>query len=1137
MTALPDAQDRLLAETVFDRNIVVIAGAGTGKTTLLVNRLIHGLLREPNAFAITEMVALTFTNKAANEMKIRLHERLQALLQSIMNLRGGMPNSQIQEFCDRYHLSLDHLRMKIQQALRDLDQAHIRTLHSFAAHILRLFPLESGVDPHFQEDDGSQFNEIFQSSWSDWLEEELGPSGKQKALWTSLLQVLSLEDIREFALGLCDDSISSSEFHQQISSSQPTNVFLEWVKAKHQQVRVLLEAYSTSNKPRKVEKMLRVAATVLEGVAQHGEKGDLSLSAEEISLLERSPGKPPQGWQEEDFQQASRLLLTVSRLLRVKNHFLMKVTQLLRPIVERVQRDYSQQGWIRFEGLVVRVRNVLRDNPSVRRELKRNFRAFLVDEFQDTDPLQYEIVLYLSEVLGQETGEWRDISLVPGKLFIVGDPKQSIYAFRRADIEAFDQVLKKLVQDGACICRLTTNFRSTPGILNVVNDVFARLFVPVPNVQPPNIPLDAGRSSMEESESGSVELCVVTHEDRKSEWDSEKATRVEAQWLARWIQGQLSHGQSGIMEDGVKRDLRPGHIAILFRNFTNAHVYFEALHREGVAYVTDDARHFYRRQEVIDFVNLLRVLDDPHDSIAVIGILRSSLGGVPDQDIMELVKLGLWKNPDDLEWSKWTSATKAPVRALFAKLRKLAQHARHLPIPELLDQVFMELPLVELAAASSHGEQAVVNLWKLRDRMNEQAALPSMSFSTCVDRFVHSVSTEVREPESPLFEETLDAVRVLTIHKAKGLEFPIVILPGLHQKNKGPVWETGVSYDWMTGVYGCRLSTVSNGEQVLLDEKQRVREEAEQRRILYVGMTRARDRLVLSGGLLDRKSRDNFWGLLGPLSDEKLGDPQYSIVRLGEREIPQVVVTPDLIDKNRVSVPGNSQAEKENVNAKSPDWSDRTKVWQCASQMPGFSVPSAIHGIKTVRRGFHPSTSGKMEQKHLGTWVHRFLEQWNFKNDAMQLQGALRDFLRHHDLPEHLGRDVLLEEMLEVLHPFLRSPGYHELSEARIIGREVPFLMNWPIESGFTSLPRSGVMEGVVDVVYECRGEYWVGDYKTDRITFEAERKEAERYREQAKVYIVAMKQSLGLDVQGCKLFFLRSGMVVPIEIHQKDIV
>jgi len=1137
MTNLPplsDADARQTGETTFDRNVVVLAGAGTGKTTLLVNRLLHALLREPHPFRLTEMLALTFTNKAANEMKGRLHEGLLELLAACQSTaeKSESGNARLQAFQSRYHLSTEHIKEKVTLALKDLEKAQIATLHSFAAHVLRLYPLESGVDPHFQEDDGTQFLEIFAESWSVWLDEALSEQRLHHRQWREILDIVDLKGIREFALALCDDQVALQDLYGQLNAERQSPALETWLQVNRRKIARLLQEYAQP-KPRKIERLLEAAEHLFALVAEEGWSGSANLADEEKTLLASPIGQAPKGWTSDDFHEARRMVQGAHRLLNVDEGFLARVVDLLAPFVQQVRRTYADKGWIRFDGLLVRVRDVLRDYPRVREQLKADFQAIMVDELQDTDPLQYEILLYMGEHRGEHCQQWEQIRLVPGKLFIVGDPKQSIYAFRRADIQAFDQVVRKLTQDGGIVCTLATNFRSDGAVLDVVNAVFDRLFIQEDNVQPSNVPLMVGRQGEKTLSLPGVELCVVAHAGEE-EWDAERATRMEAEWLAAWIQEQLQSGEQWVLEHGRRMPLRPGHVAVLFRKFTNAHVYLEAMHRRGVPYLTDGERHFYRRQEVIDLVNVLRVLADPADAMAIVGILRSSLGGVPDQDIMALARLG----PLDIRradtWQEWDSSRKPVVHVLFEELTALHRQANRISVPELLDHVFARLPLVELAAASSHGEQAVMNIWKLRDLMTAQAAIPHLSFAGWVDRLVDCLMTHPPEPEAALAEETLDAVRVLSIHKAKGLEFPVVVLPGLHQKSAGLDRGAEVTVDWMSGVYGCTFPPTWNAGQVLLWEKTQIREKAEQRRVLYVGMTRARDRLILSGGLLAKPIGESFFGFLQQVADGEVGNPEHDLVYVGGAAIRQTVVTAGRVPSQKIkgsdSEPVVSWVTSEEDLSLALD-RERERAWQQASQRVGFLTPSSRHSPPTIRPPHIRRVGSKPASQRVGTLVHRLLEQWDFRLESDNFLKPLREWCRR-DFPEDLDEDnqqAILLDLEQFMETFLRSPAYHELQQATILGREVPFIVPWATEESGNVVAPSCVMEGVMDVVYEVAGDVWVGDYKTDRVTASTVVGYAEAYREQAQVYALAASRSLGLNVKGCKLFFLRISEAVTI--------
>ncbi|WP_447962513.1 UvrD-helicase domain-containing protein [Nitrospira sp. Ecomares 2.1] len=1128
-----DADARLTAETTFDRNVVVLAGAGTGKTTLLVNRLIHALLREPHPLRLTDMLALTFTNKAANEMKARLRDRLHGLLADCEAEAGseGVGGTGLEEFKQRYHVSTGHVRGKIQVALSDLEKSQIATLHSFAAHILRLYPLEARVDPHFQEDDGTQFLQIFQDVWDAWLEQELGAKGSAHAQWRDLLNHMGLKEIRSFAFSLCQDQISIPELERQMDAEGSPAAFRMWLETKQHQVRSLLTQYDRA-KPRKIGKLLSLAERVLDWVGQGRSPTDFPLSDAEKVLLGSPIGKAPGEWNASDFQDARRAIQGAQQMLQVNEALLSRVIHLLGPFAARVRQGFSDKGWIRFDGLLIRVRDLLRDHPMVREQLKGTYAAIMVDEFQDTDPVQYEILLYLGERPHACGQFWRDIQLMPGKLFIVGDPKQSIYAFRRADIEAFDQVVKKVTDDGGIVCTLLTNFRSDGSILEAVNAVFDRLFIPQANVQPPNVPLAVGR--MREASSGSigVEICVMANPQEEDEWDADRATRVEAEWLAGWIEEQLVPGRQWIMEKGVRTSLRPGHIAVLLRKFTNAQVYLEALQRHNIPCITDGERHFYKRQEVIDVVNVLRVLDDPTDALALVGILRSSLGGLTDQEIMDVMKLGPLDVRQAHKMNEWGNSKQSVIQGLFQRLAWLHIQANRLPIPELLDHLFLQLPLVELAAASSHGEQAVVNVWKLRDLMSEQAALPHVSFSVWVERLVEALMTHPPEPEAPLAEETLDAVRVLTIHKAKGLEFPVVILPGLHQRATGPDRGAHISYDWISGLYGCTLPPVWNRGQIPLWEKQRIREAAEQRRVLYVGMTRARERLILSGGILAKRGGESLLGLIQEIAEGEFGDTELRVARVGEVSIPHTVVTPAVLQYLKPSQAHSDAESSSEVVLSTAQWDAREMRWQQANHAEAYVNPSMLHQARSLQDQGERGEISRGTSQRFGTLMHQLLQRWDFQIEPRMIRTALVAFCERQ-LSGELGKDKdeVIRELETLFDQLVASPVYLELQQSNILGREIPFAVPWPVGQQEPSLPRTCVMEGVMDVIYEINGDVWVGDYKTDHVSSRTVAQRAETYREQAYAYARAASQCLGPVVKGCKLFFIRLGEVVTVDL------
>jgi ATP-dependent helicase/nuclease subunit A len=1151
---VPDASQRRLAETTFDRNVVVVAGAGTGKTTLLVNRLVHLLMREPHPVEITKLVALTFTNKAATEMKLRLRDRLSALLRAETPESSGRGDPGAVTTADlraRHGLSNAQIATRAQAALRDLDKAQIGTLHSFAAHLLRLYPLESGVDPNFRtDDDESRFQEHFAAQWDLWLDRELALHGPQEGRWRRLLAARGLDSLREMAYALRSELIPLDDVQRQVESSAPAPALRDWFAAKRDRADALL-ASRTQARRLKADTMLEAARDVFALVLEHGVDGLAKLSPAQRQELDREVGKKTAGWSEADFAEAKSLIGTAQQACAVDGALAADLLALLCPFVREVRATFLAQGWVSFDGLLARARALLRGQPGIRERLKHEYQAVLVDEFQDTDPVQYEIILYLAERAGRTGTDWRTIELEPGKLFIVGDPKQSIYAFRRADIEAFERVVEKVAASGGITYALSTNFRSDERVLEVVNPLFDRLLIRQDHIQPANVPLIVRPDRRSRIGQPGVEVRVVKAGDDE-EATSPAATRHEAEQLARWLKDELLAHETLADASGRKDRLKPGHIALLFRKLTQAQEYLDALRRHEIAYITDGEKHFYRRQEVIDLVNVLRVVENPHDAIALAGVLRSPLGGATDRELVELRERGALDYRQAARLSGWKSPCVEAVRLLYARLADLRRNLPAVPLPEAVDRLFDGLPILELAAASLHGEQAVANLMKVRQMAVELAERPHLTFTAFVELMIARLDEQPEEAESALAEESPDAVRVLTIHKAKGLEFPVVVLPGFHHGTSRSRDLPPVSHDWATGVFGINWGDRCNLGAVLVNEKVRLREEAERRRLFYVGMTRAKERLILSGGWPGPASRSKgtFLDLLKEAATGGIGEAEVSTLHVGPVPLGQTVVTAgERAPKRRRAAPARLRTSKE-WTAVAERWAARDRAWEAARAAPIRVTPTSLmktgdqSGSRLPARAAEDADRSRL----VGTLAHRVLQHWDFALPPERLRERIASVCRT-DIPPERDEDraAIEADLRALLDAFAGSEPYRMLRRAEIIGREVPFAMSWegegqeargkrpktkdtPLASG--PLPRACtpcVMEGVIDVLYRLDGHIHLADYKTDRVQDSDVASRAAFYEGQARMYREAVARCLGVDQVGVQVIFLRNGRAVSV--------
>lgn len=1090
---ISDRAARESAETTFDRNVVVVAGAGTGKTTLLVNRLVYLLMKEPAPVPITQVVALTFTNKAATEMKVRLRERLAVLTHPQADPTrssdgGAVSCSDLQA---RYRLSAGEIAARARAALNDIEKAQIGTLHSFAAHVLRLHPLESGVDPDFKEDDGLRFEEQFTAAWDCWLDQELSRAGQRHHLWRSVLSSATLEAVKALARSLCNELVDLGTLQQQLARPAVTPAISSWIRLMEDRTNQLMNAYDRP-KRRKVEHMLAATGSVMRLVAEKGLPGRQDLTSSEREWLDKDLGNAVSEWEKSDFKEAAALIRTAQQLLSVDHAFLNELLTLLLPLVRNIRETFSRQGWLSFDGLLARARTLLFEHPSVRERIKRDYRAVLVDEFQDTDPVQYEIILAVSERQGSRADVWHDMLLEPGKLFIVGDPKQSIYAFRRADIEAFDRVMEKITAGGGMAQTLTTNFRSDAAVLEPVNEIFDRLFERRPLVQPANVRLEAHPQRRAASIEPGVRLSVTTPDGEEETFDAAGATRGESEVLARWLTDEVLSRPS----------MKPGHVALLFRKLTQADAYLDALRRHDIPYVIEGEKHFYRRQEVLDLVNLMRVLEHPHDEVALTGLLRSPLGGLTDRELYELKQAGHFNYLRAARLEGWLHARAAAVRRLYEHLAWLHRMIPVLPLTEAIELMFDRLPILDLAAASLHGEQAVANLMKVKQMAASLADRPHMTLSGFVELMIARLEEQPDESESPLAEESLEAVHVLTIHKAKGLEFPIVVLPGLHQGSGRERGVSHVSYDWSSGTYGLSLDRHWSLGSLMVHHKLRLREEAERRRVLYVGMTRAKDLLLLSGGSTTRSVGETVFDLLRNIGTGEIGTASTEALKVGGSAIPhRVIRAPERKRPSRRMDGADSTALIDHEKV-AELWKIRTARWAEIRQTPHHVTPttlgqSAASVIRETTQVRQDAEIGRLA----GVVAHRLLERWDFSQDPSglytQVASALQAVLGPDD-QSHAG--TVAESVNDLLATFSRSEAYARLRSSRILGREVPFIMPWGDRQ---------VMEGVIDIIYQFDGGLWIADYKTDAVLADEAVLHAERYRVQSQVYKAAVKQSL----------------------------
>jgi len=1080
----PDQTDRLLAATEFDHNIVVEAGAGTGKTSLLVERILTAV--GSGRVKIGEIGAITFTEKAAGEMRQRLATGLERLLEAARGKVTTDPGEEADRALDHllgsFSVPVDEVAARALAALRELDRSRVETIHTFCAGLLREFPVEVGVQPDFAVDTGEVQIAVHEELWERFFARELGQDARRGDLWRRVLGAFSMEHAEELASALASFSTPDALLSVDAIEHGPDEILGEQVDALIAALRSILER-QTGMRP-KGEEDCRAMIQALEALLTDGPAAFAKIHDAHKNLVTRAPDSAAFDKKKSYGEVSGRELNRIGKsfetlgkqVLKVRHGPLRDLLEAVLPFAVEAREELLRRGYVTFDGLLVLARDLLRDHPDVRRRLKQRFRMLLVDEFQDTDPLQYEIVLFLGERTDDDATDAYDTRLEPGRLFVVGDPKQSIYRFRGADYDAFRRAVERILDQDGKRALLTANFRSVPGVISAVNALFdppgSRCWERS-DYQPDYEAIDAVRP--DDGTAPAVEVWTVDAGENPLAGQRREA---EGRVIAEWIRSTV---------DPVKPEYEK--ITILLRAFTQLADYLRPLRKLGIPFVVDGGREFLARPEVAHLLVILKALARPSDAAALLAYLRSPLGAVTD---VELAAYASAKNP--WSWLEEADPDKFPdVARAFAQLRELAASTRDVPADEVVRKVVAETDLLTLSAAAFEGPQRVANLTKLAAAASELAREGRLSLIEVVEALEEG-RTSLATTDSPLADEATDAVRVMTIHKAKGLENDIVILPDLARDqstgNRGEAVE--VKTVRLRG--GGKALAVKVGDATSLAWARHVHDErwhgeSEEVRVLYVGTTRACKRLILIAAPSRRRAP---WV-------QALGSLGYSIEEPGDDG--STLLDGRVLHVRRV--PGTDERESgHEIPSGAPDAveSYRKALDRMSDAGPPIRTPSQEERWKddgsSGVRGFADRDTAKV----VGIVTHLLLERWDGRDDATLLEevaGVSRA------TAEEAGVDptAVEREVREIFVGFLASELRGRLREVEVLGRETPIVES--DEAG-------RVYRGTLDLLYkDADGEYVVADYKTDRKTDPSVLDET--YGPQLSIYARAVQLALSL--------------------------
>jgi ATP-dependent exoDNAse (exonuclease V) beta subunit len=833
MKPLADQSSRDLIRTALDQTLVVEAAAGTGKTTELVHRIIS-ILAEGRT-TVDRIVAVTFTEKAAGELKLRIRERLE-------RARADAGND-------------EERRTNLESALAHLEEARAGTIHSFCTDLLRERPMEAGVDPQFEAMDEGAAEQLYRQAFRAWLERvlEAPPEGVRRSLRrpsedgpTERLQSAgwTLVQWRDFESDwerpqydrIAEIDRLVTELHRFADLTRTAKDKAHIVYQKTRRARDFSDYIKTVEKSR-------------------GRDYD-ALESQLISLAKAwdfkidrvGPAKYGDGVPRADVVAAHQVL--VASLVQFGDRADADLAALLRSelrdSIELYETLKARAGKLDFLDLLVRARDLLRDNASVRRVLQERFSHIFIDEFQDTDPLQAEILLLLAAD-DPATRDWRSMSVVPGKLFIVGDPKQAIYRFRRADVSLYWQVKDLLVKGGATCVPLSTSFRSVPFIQNFVNAAFQpKMTGDRAALQADYVPLSPSRE--QDPDQPSIVALSVPSPYGKARLSGGAVEQSLPDAVGAWIDWLLKESGWMVTERGRggRVPVEARHVCIMFRRFDKlfggdvTRPYAEALQSRGVAHLLVGGKSYHEREEVSTIRTALSAIEWPDDTLSVFATLRGSLFAISDADLLAYRNaFGPWHPfrvpeavPDSIQ----------PVASALETLRELSRGRNYRPVSETITRLLDATRAHAGFAMRPGGEQALANVLHVAEMAQQYESAGATSFRRFVEQLIESAERG-QQAEAAIYEESADGVRMMSVHRAKGLEFPVVILADITCKIAHA--DPSRYIDSQKGLAAVKLvGWVPKQIRDHLDEEHAC-DVAEGVRLAYVAATRARDVLVV----------------------------------------------------------------------------------------------------------------------------------------------------------------------------------------------------------------------------------------------------------------------------------------------------
>lgn len=1100
----PDQPARDAVREQLDETIFLEAGAGSGKTSCLVDRFVA--LVESGVPA-ERIAAITFTEKAAGELADRVRTGLQKRADGSSLIRAGIDG---------------------------LDRAAICTLHAFAARVLNENPIEAGLPPRVSvlDEIGSQLR--FGQRWETFLDRLLDDPSMERPLRLLLASGATPEHLRQIAVKFGENWDLVEERAGPGRTTVPAIDVTALVSEVREVVRLADACTDHSDKFLHRIEEFGTWANLLEQTVDEDAL---------LSLLGRPPGSAlgnlgsKRNWPDiEAVKDRVRALAgRAERIIAsVRQACLCRIAEEIAEFTISSAEERRQAGELEFHDLLVLARSVLRDphhGLAVRRRLARRYLRLLLDEFQDTDPIQVELAVLIASDDRDAAGKrWEDVTVEPGRLFFVGDPKQSIYRFRRADISMF---LRAQRHFGSRQEELTTNFRSAEPILAWVNHTFSALITEDGESQPAYVPLDHHRPGPAVGPA----VSMIGLDKHPRSWKADDIRAAEAADVAAAVSHVVSAGWTvhnprsgtGIGSDtgnsgdtGIGTDIAGGgsggqrpavwsDVAILIPARTSLRALERALEAAGVPYRAETSSLVYGTGEVRDLLMVARAVEDPTDSLAVVAALRCAAFGCGDDDLYR------WRHSYHGRWDHQAPPpASAPAGDVvgegLAWLGALHRDRAWLAPSQVLERILRERRLLEVAFAHARPR----DLWRRLRFVVDQCRAWEEAGGTTLRDYLDWVKLQGAEGsrvvESVLPETDDQAVRILTVHGAKGLEFPVTVLSGMSSEAGGN--RSGVQVLFPPGGgWGLHIRQGLATDE--FTDRQPIEEQMdrhERLRLLYVAATRACDHLIVS---VHRKERNINEPTAAELLHGAGWDPQLVTALEPHTFAPTPAAAPS------VARPGPALPSL-------ADWEQQMSETMTAANRPVAVSATRLAEEAALAAEAEILAGVKKEPRDID------LPPWQKGRYGSAVGRAVHGVLQSVDLATGAGLAEECAAQAAAEGVFGREAAIEALARAALDSRLVQAAARLPHwREVYVGVPQDDrVLEGYIDLLYRDTGGLVIVDYKTDSWNDEDDLAEkVERYRVQLDAYRTAVGDATGETIAGVWLLFLRPGAARAVSV------